>query len=727
MHRGKERDAVFILEDTIHAYEFTVSGSSSKARQDARKLGELLNDLGKMSENSFKTKTGWFITRNEPTADQRRTVSEESRKAQVTIHPASINTLQRRICDSTAYLRARDEAPFGSISYLRDTARLNIKVDVSFSDEAEDSIGIRKFASKLREGYRSLILGEFGVGKSHALRELYHELRKRHLKDSSLTPFPVHINLRDCAGLRSPAEILRRHSEEIGFASERSLISAWRAGACILLLDGFDEIVPTRWLGNAADLKEVRRAALEPVRRLVEETPDGTGVAICGRSHYFSSEVEMIETLGFESSDNLTFIQDFTQQQVDEYLKAAGVTWNVPDWLPARPLLIGYLVAIEALADLNATSSSNQAAAWRKFFNAICEREAKMFSAVRPDTIRRILSRVATLARSKGDETGPIDMDMMKDAFITINNRQPDGEGLQLLLRLPGLAMSGDENRVFVDRNLADTAYGEDLAFYISNPYDEHPLSKVSSWFSAASELGIEVAAKGLEDNNITSRAALSVATRRQNANRFDAVLSDMLSSVSALEPETVETGTTFLIEGVIYELLSVNSDDPLSGRISYQDCIIQTLDISMTERGQDFPAFHRCLIGFLDGATSIPSWLDGNFIDCDIEQYSVQSHTTAGILQLNMDPELKVALTILKKIYYQRGSGRKEGALSRGLDQASKDLVPAVIVRLQSAGWIIRSSTRSDVVYRPVKNRYTAALRALEKPGEFRILSTLS
>jgi hypothetical protein len=224
-----------------------------------------------------------------------------------------------------------------------------------------------------------------------------------------------------------------------------------------------------------------------------------------------------------------------------------------------------------------------------------------------------------------------------------------------------------------------------------------------------------------MEEQETSPRAVLSAASRRQQENRYDAVLLDTLSVAAALNPAKTDVSKTFMVEGVMFESLTVNSNDAVGTQISYQDCVISTLDISMTEEGSAFPYFNRCLIGFLDGASSIPSWLRDRFSDCDIEQYSQQAHTTAGIMQLPIDPDTKIALTILKKVYSQRGSGRKEGALSRGLDQASKERVPTVIARLQSAGWVQRSSDRREVIYMPLKSRRADALRALDKPGDFK------
>lgn len=643
------------------------------------------------------------------------------------IYAISVSTLQNRLCNSDDYLRCRSFATFGSTSYSSEITQVSESIEVPF-ESAGKQITNEELSRDLTTGKRALIVGDFGVGKSHALREMYRLLRKEHYRKNRLTPFPVHINLRDCVGLKSPAEILRRHSEDIGFGNDRSLISAWRAGACVLLLDGFDELVPTRWMGSAGDLKSVRWEALAPIRRLVEETPKGTGIAVCGRAHYFSSKSEMMDTLGFSSMSEILTLHDFSQEQITRYLRAAGVNAEIPEWIPGRPLLIGYLVSSQSLIPENGREIASEAESWRLFFNSICEREAKMFNAVRPAVIKSILARVATLVRGQSTATGPIGMPLMEEAFVAVNNRRPDEEGIQLLLRLPGLATvegntgNSNEERYFVDANLAETAYGEDLAEYISNYYNEHPLKRVSTWVYSAAHLGTEVAALTLEDKRIPLKQVLQTADQRQNDGQFDAVLCDILQCSSKLDDSTQALSPkTYIIEGVAIDHLDANPS-PLSAHIIYKDCLIQYLDLSTVEQGATVSNFQDCIFGYIEGAASIPAWMAENFPGCTFEEFSNTSSTTDGILQLDMDPRLRVALTILKKVYAQRGSGRKAGALRRGLDQSSQLLVPAVLSALQSDGLIARSTSNRNVIYLPVKNRRSEVMKALEKPGDFRL-----
>src|SRR6202000_3227245 len=114
----------------------------------------------------------------------------------------------------------------------------------------------------------------------------------------------------------------------------------------------------------------------------------------------------------------------------------------------------------------------------------------------------------------------------MERAFVEINGIQPDEEGIQLLLRLPGLANTDGssewDNRVFVDRSLAETAYGEDLASHLTHPFGAHALSQSASWATSATQLGIDVASHALEELDLGAGTALTAAKRRQNESQYD-------------------------------------------------------------------------------------------------------------------------------------------------------------------------------------------------------------
>ena len=107
------------------------------------------------------------------------------------------------------------------------------------------------------------------------------------------------------------------------------------------------------------------------------------------------------------------------------------------------------------------------------------------------------------------------------------------------------------------------------------------------------------------------------------------------------------------------------------------------------------------------------------NFIECDVEQFDATARTTKGILGLaSLSPEQRVALTILKKLYAQRGTGRKESALFRGLDAKHRDVVPAVLDALRAERLAASAKQGSTVIWLPTKGHGLRVKKMLESGG---------
>lgn len=720
MMMGQERDGVFISDESINAYEFTVSQSKAKAVKDGNKLSELLRMLRREPEHRYKSVTGWCVTESEPTAEQREAIRGISARDGQTIHVISYQVLRSRLCDVEKYIACRAEAPFGSVAYAKHAA--TVAVEPKFYEDAAGTVAVQELAENIANGQRAILVGEFGVGKSHALKALHDYLRKRYFKRPAQRPFPLHINLRDCVGLRSPSEILRRHAEEIGFADERGLMSAWRAGACVLLLDGFDEVIPNRWLGAVTTLKQVRWEALSPVRRLVLEAPSGMGMIIAGRGHYFSSDKEMREALGLEGS-TLLRLRDFDVDQANEFLSARGSDAVIPDWLPTKPLLLVHLLKAGVLAGVSEIDSGlGPADAWRQLLKMICERETNIYASVPPSTIRSVLQRLATVARSKGDAIASLERDDLERVFLDVSGRSTDEEVLQLLMRLPGLAVAADtasgEARVFADEDLADTAYGEDLAAYLSSPFQGHPLCEAATWSDAANRLAIEVCSSALNEAAIAPRQVLAACDNRMTHSQFDAILIDSVRVADELEanPEA----KNYLVEGVLLRELSIGVESRVLGRTHLRDSLIDELDLTYGESPDHCPTMERCMIERVEGVSQIPVTLAQRFVDSEIYSFAGPPPTTAGILALQGSLDDRVSLSVLHKVYAKRGTGRKDSALPRGLDVAAQSRLPEVLAKLRSAGLLTTASRGNVTLYLPVKGQLPRVKTWLEHPQSF-------
>lgn len=180
MLEGRERDGVFETEDSIHFIEATVSGSANKAKEDTKKLFKAVSEYNRTS--SLKVAIGWFITKNEPTADQRKEVQEHG-KGQV--RALSFSQFQQSLIDVRAYLAAREQHIFGSVQdFSTDAKTPSVPfIDIGFSNiDSGETLFVRNLFEGLVEGKQYAIVGQYGAGKSMSLREIYFLLKNRFVK-----------------------------------------------------------------------------------------------------------------------------------------------------------------------------------------------------------------------------------------------------------------------------------------------------------------------------------------------------------------------------------------------------------------------------------------------------------------------------------------------------------------------------------------------------------------
>jgi hypothetical protein len=116
------------------------------------------------------------------------------------------------------------------------------------------------------------------------LKYIFEQLATAHLRGRT-TKFPLYVNLRDHAGQTNVAEALGRHATRVPFDANQ-LMAAWRFRNVVLLLDGFDELVPIGSMGQGRRMRDVRFRALQLVREFVRESAGHIPVVISGRSSF---------------------------------------------------------------------------------------------------------------------------------------------------------------------------------------------------------------------------------------------------------------------------------------------------------------------------------------------------------------------------------------------------------------------------------------------------------
>ena len=166
MVHGRERDGIFETEECVHLVEATTSRRKEKAVDDVRKLVDLASKVRK--RHASKAVRCWFITRDDPTADQRTVAG----KHPDLISALSFNQFQSKLIDANAYLSARNNYRFGSV---RDpgTGAAVPKIEYIPLDllnlTSRASMSVEDLSAALIDGQRCVLLGDYGAGKSMTL------------------------------------------------------------------------------------------------------------------------------------------------------------------------------------------------------------------------------------------------------------------------------------------------------------------------------------------------------------------------------------------------------------------------------------------------------------------------------------------------------------------------------------------------------------------------------
>jgi hypothetical protein len=686
MLEGRERDAVFETEECIHVVEATTSRKKEKAQSDVGKLAAIAGKLQR--KTTIKAVRGWVVTRDEPTADQRK--AAEKHRPVVTI--LSFAQFQSLLIDSRAYLTARDNYVFGSVrdpttgaaSTSIEYIELLLSNAVSGEVEAPGTI-----AARLRDGGRYVILGDYGAGKSMTLRWIYRELRAAHFRGDT-SQFPVYVNLRDHYGQSDPGELLERHARIIGFPEPSHLVRAWRAGYVHLLLDGFDEVTTLHIQGLWRKLQDSRFRTMEIVRRLLREHPSGAGIALAGRAHFFDSAKERKNALGLASGFVELSLNDFTDDQIRDYFQQRGFSGTVPPWLPSRPLLVAYLAGRGLLAELLTGVEADEtefepAAGWDTLLDRISAREAEIEAGIDGPTVRRILERLATKARGSPSGLGPITADSVVEAFRQVCGYSPDERGMVLLQRLPGLGIDREEEgtRAFIDEDFADACRAGDIVRFIEHPFDVEP-AILTTIECATGALGIAVASSHCISRRY-SVGKIDAAIRRAEEICPGYVPADLARV--AMDCGLAVEHQLYIRDVYIPELEFTSSMGNLR-RVEFQDCFFSRVGVDPEVDAEQLPRFKGCFIDEIDGRVSRRDLPTEVFDDgCVVESFVTAAATTDAVMTLGLPLGTRVLLTVLKKLYQRRGSGRRENALFRGLDHHARRLVPDILRLIHREG----------------------------------------
>ncbi|MDQ0251599.1 hypothetical protein J2W22_003687 [Sphingomonas kyeonggiensis] len=683
---GVDLDGFIDLQDgSVVCIEITVRNDLKKVREDISKLNSVKNHF--LSKGVLAR--SYIVLDDDPTASMIETAEGQR------IIACSISSFAALFFEYERYRVARTAKTFGSsvvpATGLKDeTPYVHVKY---YSENDKRLLSIDEISRLLMSGKSVVLLGEYGSGKSRCIQELFLSLSGRWQENFT---FPFAVNLRDCWGLTRKEEIIRRHILDLGLDDlEGKAVGVFNRGGAIYLLDGFDEIGIQSWSTDDSKQKMLRATALAAVNDLVSHSPKGCLVA--GREHYFSSNDEMFSSLGLDKNSAIIVRaqEEFSEEEIQSYFDVAGIDVDLPSWLPRRPLICQTIASLSEEDRLSMFGfGSDEVAFWNHLIDTICARDASIHPAFDKETIKSVFILLARFTRTKPANVGPISLADLDKAFEVTVGTPPVQEASVMLQRLPSLGREKQESqeRKFVDNYILDGLRALDIVRMES--YSEPQKKDVfdSQWSNPIEFLGQKIVSDYISSNFNRMRSLLNRSAKSENTTlAADISSSFMLTGSDRIDFEGLN------ISNATFSLFDMSKTIP--DNIVISSSIFSNIVVpSSPPKGTKFLG---CLAGRVSGVASkaaLPTWLALDSVD-----YFDSTQTVSKIRDAGLSPAHEILATIVKKTFFQKGSGRKEEALLRGFGQsASKKLSDRVLKLLLREGIITAAPGKEGTIYVP-------------------------
>ena len=685
---NREVDIVIETPTELIIVECTIDRTKPKAENDISKIRETRRVL--VGDAPQKNVRGFFITQHDPSPDVHKIAAENGSWIEACSFPSFVNKYN----SSSTYIIERKKRPFGSVRHPgTDSIEVprNQYVSVPFrAIGSSRELSVNNIVQTIlnKENIRLVITGDFGIGKSMTLRELFYRLSEKYL-DGETYRFPMYINLKD--GLfddnDDAVDLIERHAKWVGMRDHRDkLVHAWTSDCCIIFLDGFDEIARSGF-ARLTKSNALRWSSAHIVREIVKNSNQTTPILISGRESYFATFKEMRECLSAEkfSHASLHDLDDAEVIQLYRKILPEGCNPIIFGWLPQRPLLLSYLYFTfgEKLRDVHEASSGvAPGEGWNVLLRRLCERETDVARGATPDQIRRVIERIALFARTNLSEPGRVSSLQVAQAYRDVFEMEPEISVQQVLMRLPGLSGGATaEDRGFIDTSFFDAAQAGTLVEIIEalgtrDPNSLHTegvkpiLELLQKTRSVVTSLCAQIVVAALKQRE--TLGLLGIALHQAVVSRDFSkgnILGDMF--MCALEHPAIgfrDELTNVEFDGAYFPELELNDVIGERRRITFNHCIIDRLEIDVAATQLRDISFNDTQVGHLNAPLEIADDLEHIGLGTGVEHVEWFDSTNADIFAMNVPRHFKVLKIVLRQLFQRQIAGRHRGVFFRGI-----------------------------------------------------------
>lgn len=699
---GTNFDAYGRINDEVHVVvEITEERDLKKAREDCAKI--VSTKLRLASEGIVLR--SYIILRDEPTPG----MVEVGRNNKIKV--MSFSQFLSEVFDFSSYNFIRSAKAFGS-AFNPETGRPDEMsyVSVSYKSDGGVKMSVMDISSRLLKGKNVVLLGDYGTGKSRCVKELYEGLSKKVGKEFI---YPIAINLRDHWGAKSGIEILVGHFQRIGFSTNLdSVIRLLGSGRVVILLDGFDEVGSHTFGDKIEERSKIRREALSGVRDLISLNKGG--VIVTGRPHYFESDQELMSSLGLSIRNDVAMIlrcsDEFDLSEANEYLSNLGLTASTPSWLPKKPLMFQIIASLDpASAEEILASKNGEIGFWGQFIDSVCLREARMHGSIDPEWVREILRSLAVIVRLGEFPMGRLSPLDIASAYQKATGSVVDDAGNQMLSRLCTLGRIEPESpdRQFVDPYIVQLLFAEGVVSDIE--MGQYNLLE-RRYRQPLDSMGVLFLAQWIEVYSCENESLSFIL--RSSGSENQQVVSEVISALIKIPGRPLSFSG---LEVCLAEIAELDFGVREFSDVSFESCIINELffkDLKIKE--SDNVRFANCEVLQVNGLTSssaLPLWVESS---CSIGNFQSLPNSKR-IKESQLAASQKLFLSVVQKIFFQRGGGRKENSLYKGGfgEAFDRRLIDKILSILVLKGIVQKSKDSSSFIYNP-NREYTPRMKAI-------------
>ena len=349
------------------------------------------------------------------------------------------------------------------------------------------------------------------------------------------------------------------------------------------------------------------------------------------------------------------------------------------------------------------TSELGETEFFEDVFDSICEREAKIHPTIFKESLKNILLELATLARTKANNLGPISPIEISATFEKVTGVAPIDESAIVLQRLPYLGRTGSDSadRLFIDDYAVDGLRALALVHYY---FDKNDKIRHQPWKHPLGIFGCKLAGSKIKLNDESIKYFKNIAARGNSIACSDFVACTLLEGQNLNFGMISISGGMFTIMDFSGKSLSnLSISESTIGELILDNYQVNNVDID------------TCLIDKVIGISSNDGFPD--FVtNCVVDEFE-DVLTTARISELDIDDKHKTLLSIIKKLFFQPGKGRKEEALLRGTERYwDEKAATRALHFMMSEGLVDRFKGDDGWVYRPTRSKTIRVKRIMNK-----------